>query len=117
MANVVKITEVNLYAAMISEEGAVACIRTKKFLEANNIQYAHYVYSDEAQIPPLFEALGTWTFGPEFRQVSFSSSSFPFVTWKEFHDDYERFVEIAVGLNELAQSTLIKNKDRVVKNT
>jgi hypothetical protein len=104
MANLVKITEVNLYSGMT--EDVQDCYACKAMLEKANIPFTHLFYNDNQAHAPNFAALSTWSFGPDFQQYTFTK--YPLVIWKEFYDDYERFVQVAQSSAELAKSNLIR---------
>lgn len=107
MANIVKITEVHLYSGLTAE--ASECFECKKVLNDNGIKHISLFYGDDPQgHNDNFAALSTWSFGPEFKQYTFTK--FPIVTWKEYYDDYERWIEVAQSSTELLNSNLVKNK-------
>lgn len=105
MANLVKITEVTLMTGFTA--GAAECCACKKLLQDSGIKYQLLHYGDESTHHTNFDALSTWTFGPNFEQRTFTD--FPVVTWKEFYDDYERWIQVAQSSEELAASNLLKN--------
>lgn len=109
MANIVKINEVVLYTGLTAD--AADCYLCKKLLEDNGIKYVVLHYGDDSVHPENFAALSTWSFGPNFTQYNFTK--FPLVIWKEFYDDYERFLDVAQSSAELAVSNLVKNKELV----
>lgn len=106
MANIVKISEVVVYSGLTADAGD--CYACKKLLDDNGIKHSLLHYADESVHAENFAALSTWTFGPDFKQYKFTK--FPLVFWKEFYDDYERFLNLAQSSTELAESNLIKNK-------
>lgn len=106
MANIVKISEVVVYSGLTADAGD--CFACKKMLDDNGIKYQLLHYADESQHVDNFAALSTWSFGPDYNQYTFTK--FPLVIWKEFYDDYERWLNVAQSSTELAVSTLIKNK-------
>jgi hypothetical protein len=105
----IKIKQVVLYTALT--EDAAECFQCKKLLDDNKIKYTLLHYGDESTHQQNFDALSTWSWGGDFRQVKFTK--FPIIHWTEYYDDYERYMEVAVGLEELQASNLIKNASLV----
>ncbi len=107
MANIVKITEVTVYTGLTEDAGD--CFACKKLLDQEGVKHNLLNYGHEPEVHAAnFAALSTWTFGPDFKQHTFTK--FPIVTWKEFYDDYERWMEVAVSSEELKNSNVIKHK-------
>jgi hypothetical protein len=98
-----------LYTAFT--EDAAACFECKKILDEAGVKYSLLHYGDESQHQQNFDALGTWSFGPEFNTYTFKK--FPIVVWQEFYDDYERFHQVAQSADELRASNLLKNASLV----
>jgi len=113
MANIVKITNVDLYTGMVSEQEAVEEVRCRQLLKQNNIPFNHLHYGDESVHEQNFKALSTWTFGSDFQNYDFKK--FPIVMWKEYYDDYERFHQVVTSFEDLKNSSLLKNIDKVVR--
>lgn len=109
MANIVKITDVQLYAGF--SQGVADAFECKKILDAAGVKYSLLMYHDEPTIAANVAAISTWTFGSDFKQYAFTD--FPVIVWKEFYDDYERFLQVATSSKDLAASTLIANKGLV----
>ena len=110
MANLIKIRDIVLYTALT--EDATECYACKKLLNEHNIKYKVLHYGDESVHQQNFDALSTWSFGPDYRQHEFKK--FPIIHWNEYYDDYERYMEVATSLDELKNSNLIKNASLVV---
>lgn len=51
------------------------------------------------------------SYGPAF--VSYPQLQLPVVTWKEFYDDFERFVQIAITPEDLMRSSLVANTNLI----
>jgi hypothetical protein len=109
MAEIVKITQVSLMVGITA--GAAECYACKKILDDNGIKYQLLHYGDESTHANHFDALSTWPFGPQFEQRTFTD--FPIITWKEYYDDYERWLQVAQSSKELAESSLLKNASLV----
>ena len=113
MANIVKINQVHLYMGFATPESAADCVVVKKMLDDANIEYTLLQYGDNSAHSGVFDALSTWSLGPDFLQRKFTD--FPIVHWVEFYDDYERWVQAVVGSKELSNSNLIKYASLVQK--
>lgn len=111
MSNLVKIKDVVLYTAITEHAGE--CYACKKLLRDSNIAFKELCYADESTHQENFDALGTWAFGSDYRSVKFTK--FPIIHWTEFYDDWNRYVEVVDGLEQLKQSNLLKNAAKVDK--
>lgn len=112
MANLVKINQVHFLMGFETPEGAADCVVTKRLLDSNQIPYVHLHYGDSSQHAEIFSAHHTWSYGSDFRTEAFND--FPIVFWTEYYDDYERFIEVVKNSTDLANSNLIKHKDKIV---
>ena len=110
MSKVTKIDGVYLYTSgTLSTEEELA---TKKLLDDSGIPYTHLEYNEPKQHPSIFSALSTWYWGVDRANRNFDR--FPLVHWKEYYDDLYPMDFNAVGLQELKDSSLLKNKTVVV---
>jgi hypothetical protein len=105
MANIIKIKDVELIFGLT--EGAHECFLCKQVLDQANIKFRVLHYGDDKSQQRQLDNMSTWSFGADFKQYKFTE--FPIVTWKEFYDDYERFLEVAQSAEELKASNLLKN--------
>lgn len=104
-----KIKDVTLYVGL-TENGA-ECFNVKKILSDNNIPFKLLGYNDTTQHPSVFNALNTWTWGPDNVKKTFTD--FPIVHWTECHDDFVIYNSCAISAAELNLSTLLQNKELV----
>jgi hypothetical protein len=112
MANLVKIDKVHLYVGLHTPEGAADSVHAKKLFDDAGISYTLLHYGTDAQ--GTFDALNTWSFGPDYKQYTFTD--FPFAHWTEYFDDYERFNQVAFGLESLKTCHPIVNPTAVASN-
>ena len=110
MANVVKIKEVLLYVGYTAN--ALQCFLMKKYLEDNNVNFVLMNYSDDSHHSDVFSAMSTWTYGRAEEAKQHEIKDFPFVTWKEYYDDYEQSVQIAFSTLEI-HDKLLPKKDLI----
>jgi len=111
MANVVKIKEVLLYVGYTAN--AQQCYLMKKYLEDNNVAFNLMNYGDDSHHQDVFGAMSTWNYGRPGEQVQHNITDFPFVTWKEYYDDFEQGVHISFSTYEIHEKLLPK-KDLIV---
>jgi hypothetical protein len=107
MLNLIKIKNVCLYVGIT--DNTDDCITCKNILKDNNIPHTVQMCFDEKN--QELSLMQSRVFGPNFTQHEIKD--FPFVIWTEFYDDYERFMEIALTLEELSNSNLVKYKNLV----
>ena len=109
MSNLIKIKNVCLYVGIT--DNTDECITCHNILKDNNIPHAIQMCFDEKNQELNF--IQYRVFGPDFTQHEIKD--FPFVIWTEFYDDYERFMEIALTVEQFKQSNVLKFKSLVVK--
>ena len=102
MSNLIKINNVTLYPNL-SEIDTLTCINS---LTSANVTFTlnHFKDSDKESI---LMQLSSFTFGADYTERQFTKM--PIIIWREYYDDYERWMECAVGSEELLNSNLIKN--------
>lgn len=111
MANLIKITEVQLHIGPGTDTEVAECLQCKQILSENAIPHKTHMflfYGDDAQ---KLQVLGANVFGPDFSQYEFKT--FPVITWKEYYDDYERFMQVATRVEQLNSSNVVLHKDKV----
>lgn len=74
---IIKIEDVCLYTTL--DHTHAECYALKKWLDDNNIEYAHLHYPSEIK-EQVFAPLNTWWEGVTF-------TDFPLITYTEFRDD------------------------------
>ena len=111
MASIVKITEVHLYVDTSKKDNADSAAAAD-FLDNNGIKYIMLNYGDVSQHKSVLDALGTWYWGREKIQKKFTG--FPILHWKEYHSDFEQILQANHGLAEIKNSSLVKNKSKIV---
>lgn len=104
---IVKIVDVRLYVT--PHRGVEEGNRMREALIAAGVPYIEMMYRDKTQLSAVTAAVATWSFGRELRKLE--TLDFPFVTWDEYHDDFEKPVEIARDVTGLKK--LLENKNRV----
>ncbi len=108
MSKVVKIKQVHLY--MGYTESAADTYAAMKLLADQGIPHTKLTYNDPAQHQGVFDSLNTWTFGKHGSDYRKEFKDFPILHWTEYHDDWEQVLECAYGIEEIKNSSLIKNK-------
>jgi hypothetical protein len=114
MANLIRIRDVTVYTAL--GVNAAECYEAVKLLKDNNVPINHLNWNNEDDAANTFAPLSTWNFtanGADFstREIT----RFPIVHWKIVMDDDTNGINVAVGLEELQNSQLIANLDKVVR--
>ena len=106
MSNLIKINNVVLYPHL-SEIDTLTCIN---ILTSANVTFTlnHFTNSDKESI---LMQLSSFTFGADYIERQFTKM--PIIIWREYYDDYERWMDCAVGSEELLNSNLIKNSSLV----
>jgi len=97
-----------LYVGMT--DSVDACLSIRNILKDNSIPYQVSMNLPKDQ-DNTFKMLSDSVFGSDF--VQYEVKSFPFVTWTEYYDDYERYMEITFTLEQIQQSNVIKFKSLV----
>jgi hypothetical protein len=108
----IKIKNVTLYTAIC--EHAQDCWYCLSALKKTKIPFNQLHYDNDQLKDGLYKSLSTWKFfdGKEYFQNEFNRLAI--VHWESFYDDEEGpKVNIAVGLNELKESQLFANLDKV----
>ncbi len=101
--NLIKISNVLFYGNTVT-----AIRETLEFelaLAKHSIGRYHRI--DLAFNPNVEAELRTTCFGCDFQM--FTDLTLPVVTWREYYDDYERWINIARTVSELDGSTLVNN--------
>jgi hypothetical protein len=113
MANLVKIKKIHIYTAMTEDAGE--CWETLKLMKDNNLPINHLNWNDNSQLQQVYDALGTWNFydGNEITHKEFNK--LPIVHWEGVYDNDDVGVNAVQGLEELLNSQLMLNLDKVVK--
>jgi hypothetical protein len=96
---IVGIASVYLYTGL--DESASKSYEAKKWLEENEIQFAHLHYADHMQFESVFTALNTW-----WPHSTIPITEFPFVVYDERHHDYSSIVRLIYGLEAIKASNL-----------
>lgn len=107
--SLVKIKDVVLYVGL-TENGA-ECYNMKKVLSDNNIEHKLLSYSDSTQHKSVFDALNTWSWGPDKTKMVFTD--FPIVHWLECYDDFSTELFCVTSVAELNLSSLLANIDKI----
>jgi hypothetical protein len=97
---IVKIDQVHLYTGLT--ETASDSYAAKKWMDDNGVEYIHLHYGDETQHEVVFSALSTWW--PTESVIT----QFPFVTYREIHDDYSTINLSIRGLEAITESNLVE---------
>lgn len=106
MANITKIVEVEIHIGSGTDTEVDEAFACKQFLVDNEIPHKtqiHMFYGDDET---KLRVLSSQVFGLDFTQHEFTK--FPVVTWKEYYDDYERCLQVARTVSELADSNIVK---------
>lgn len=108
-----KISHVHVYTAMC--ENAQACWDLLQLVREAGINHQHLNWHDETGIPELVESIKTFTFfnGEDWFERN-DIETVPFVQWDSLYEDVTIRQNIAVGIDELLESQLWKNLDKVV---
>lgn len=115
MATLVHIKDIYVYFTNI-EPHADESRQVLKLLDDAGIDAGELLYDHEPHHNTVFEALSTWGWGPKRRQTKFEVK-FPLVHWVECFDDHTQNHEHAVGLEDIKNSTLLKNASLCAKLT
>ncbi len=110
MTTLARIKDVSFYVGLT--EDAQACWDMRKFLVDNGIDFKLLAYMDESAHEPNFQAMSTWTWGPEGRTQEFTR--FPILTWQVFDEDFNSYLDNATTIDEIREKllpikSLIKN--------
>jgi hypothetical protein len=108
MPSLIKITNVCLYVG--TTDNVEACLAIRNALKGNSIPHATAICVNSDRDYAL-NTMSDSVFGPDFTQ--YEVKDFPFVTWMEYYDDYERYMEIAFTLDQVQQSNLLKFKSLI----
>ena len=87
------------------------CLAFRNILKDSNVPYRTSIIVFPADQTATFNAVSNFVYGPDY--VQHEITSFPFVIWTEFYDDYERWLEYSGSLEDLKNSNLIKYKNLV----
>ena len=101
MGNLIKINSVTFYPHL-SEIDTLACLN---MLTSANIKFNWGHFSDSEK-ESILMGLSSLVFGADYTERQFTK--LPIIVWREYSDDYERFMECAAGSEELLNSNLIK---------
>lgn len=114
MANLLRIREVTIYATL--DEHAAEAHQVKELLKTHNVPVINLFWGEPEEAARNFEPLSSWSWtvdGETHTQRTFDR--FPIVTWKNVFDNDVIGLNNAVGLEELQNSQLIANLDKVVR--
>jgi hypothetical protein len=79
-----KIDQIYLYTYIKHQDNETSdSVSAKKILDDNCVQYVWLNYADDSQHPSVFSALNTWTFIDGMHVFE----EFPFIHYREVHDD------------------------------
>lgn len=112
MANPVlmKISEVLLYGGLTQDVQAVYDM--KVFLEQQGIKYRLLFYTENTE--QALAPLRTWRMGDRGAEKTHDDLvKFPFVTWNEHYDDWEKNVNIAKDITELQSKPVLVEKAKI----
>jgi hypothetical protein len=107
MANLLRINNISLYLSFDSLDSYYF----KKELDNQNIPYELIQCTIEEHEKGILEMLSSMTYGEDFAEYNFDK--FPVATWREYYDDYERWIDVADTLEELKNSNIFKHKDLI----
>ena len=113
MANLVKIKKITVYTAMTAD--AAECWDAIKLLNDNNVPYNHLNWANDSTIPGLYEALGTWNYFDGETMSHKTFTKLPIVHWECVYDDDAVATNAAHGFEELQNSQLMANLDKIVQ--
>jgi len=116
MANTLrKLKKVTAYTAMTAD--AAECWEVLQFLKDNNIPYQLLNWHDDTALQGLYDSLGTWNWynGVEVTHKTFTK--LPIVHWEGVWEGDDDIIatDCAVGLEELKNSVLLANLDKLVR--
>lgn len=114
MANLVRIRDVYLYTAM--NETAADCVAAMNLLKTNDVPFTHIFYGDAEAAAAALEPLKTWNWTAD--GVGYSTRDnlvYPVVHWRVIFDDDTNGVNCSVGLEDLQNSQLLANLDKLVR--
>lgn len=105
----VKIKNICIYTAFYKNVGE--CFNAIKLLKENNIPYDLTHLNDDSRLYELFE-----TFEKLYQRPINTINKLPVVTWISFYENSlsTEVVNIAVGLEEIQNSELMNNLDKLV---
>lgn len=115
MATLVHIKDIYIYYTTL-EPHAEECRQALALLDSAGIDATELLYDHEPHHETVFESLNTWGWGSKRRQRKFDVK-FPLVHWLECNDDFSQHNEHAVGIEELKNSTILKNASLCAKLT
>ncbi len=109
MALLVQITDVLVYTTSEDDPEYRAIVAA---LTGAGIPFGLMMYADPSQHQAVFDSLSTWSWGNEYAKKILTK--FPFVTWNQHDDDWEKHPMISESAVELTSSKLIE-KPEIVK--
>jgi len=107
VANLLKINSISLYLNFDSLDSYYF----KKELDSQNIPYEIIQSTTEEHKKGILDMLSSMTYGEDFEEYTFNK--FPIVTWREYYDDYERWIDVADDLEKLKNSNIFKHRDLI----
>ena len=113
MANLVKIKKITVYTAMTAD--AAECWNAVKLLNDNNVPFHHLSWNDGSNLPGLFSALETWNYFDGVEMTHKTFSKLPIVHWEGVYDDDTVATNASQGFEELQNSQLMANLDKIVQ--
>ena len=63
MSTLIKISEINVFVGVTTQQALQEIFDCKRLLEKNNIPYANMIYMDDSQFNDIYNNLGTWLYG------------------------------------------------------
>jgi hypothetical protein len=101
--------DVVLYVGFTDQAALQETFAIKKILDDNKIPYIPQFYLDQQLYQSIYDTMSANVYGPDF--TSYTVTNFPFITWVEAYDDYERFAQVAFSAVEVTNSNLVKFKE------
>ena len=110
--NIERISHVQVYTAMC--EHAQECWDVLSLVKEKGIEHTHLNWHTPDEIPNVIEPMSDWDWFDGEDYYTKEITRMPFVTWSVLYDDVTIRQNVAVGLEELQQSQLWKNLNKVV---
>jgi len=107
-----KITRVTVYTAMC--EHAAECWEVLELVRENEIPHSHFNWHNPEEVPGVIEPFKTMNFFDGEDWYMREDVRLPIVEWETLYDDVTLRHNIAIGVDELKDSQLWKNLDKVV---
>ena len=111
MATLIKIDNVQMYINFdnIESYNCYALLKQKNLVQTGKVALTQLTNND--MVKEQCDTMGFLVFGPDYTEVTFTD--FPVMIWREFYDDYERYLMCSTNSSDLANSNLILHSDLV----